>query len=256
MQSKKLWQAFGIIFLYLLLTAGVAFGSAQIFHICHAPWGVPMGIGIGLWIVCIILFVKRKENRWLGIVGLFLNALACGILISAYIIGKNIFPPATALLSFAALVGTCFLLLMLFLSVTKLCDKIWYQILVFLVWIGVSIFLCLCLYGKISKTIGFSMDGTLFPLFFLLILDFLSLGVFIETEDFFDLAAFLSAPALCATCIVGIVVLLCLAGDGCDCDCGSGCCDGCTCSEGNHNATRHNKRNGVTTMSEISDPSN
>lgn len=250
MNQVKLWHTFGIIIGYLCLVALLACGVGAL-RAYSVPWGVPFGIGCGIWVAAILCLTQREKRRIFGILPLPMSATSCGLFVGAFILGKHLHIDINQLLVLALLVAACYLLLMLLLTITPLKDRIWYQIICFLVWLGASvtamIFACNALFSDMQ-------ERGMFLLFFLLLLGFLAAGSLIETEDFLALWHMLIVPAFIATGIVGILVLLAVSGgDGCDgCDCGD-CHDGCSCEGGKHDGTGYTKKQkSVTTMDSIS----
>ncbi|MBQ8374414.1 MAG: hypothetical protein IJX98_02430 [Clostridia bacterium] len=250
MNGKKMWHALGVIALYLCTAALTACLGAWIFSALRAPWGVPLGIGVAVWALSIVFFALREKSKAFQFCAVPLNALASGVLISAFIVGKALTVEPVSLLLLACFCALCYLFLMALLTVPRLSEKIWYQIVAFAVWMTGSVFLCIWLYPLLLGSLNLALpERETFLLFFLLLLGFLAFGSLLEAENFPALLLNLTAPAMIATCLIGLIVIAVLSGcDSFDCgDCGG--CDGG--SGGTHNAKRYGGQSKIKTMSDL-----
>ena len=254
MNSKKLWTAFAVIFLYLLLTGLIAAGSALLFQQLAWKWGVPFALGCVFWVGSLLLCILREKAFLFSPFALLTNALGAGFCIGAYVLGEKISFDWKILPLIAFTVSATYLLLMVFLSVPKLKQKIWYVIVSYVLWMTGSVFLCLWLCPLLLQRVGLALPPKMGMLlfFFLLLLGFLALGSVSPVDDFEELLTAIIIPALIATFFILVIVLLCLGGcDDCSCDGCEGCCDCGDCSGGQYNSTSYGKHR-KTTMSEMS----
>ncbi|MBQ2740015.1 MAG: hypothetical protein IJF39_00140 [Clostridia bacterium] len=248
MNSAKLWHTFAIIVGYLCTVAFISCGIGAL-NLYHWHWGIPFGVGIALWIASILFYVLREKHSKFYIFPLPMSAIACGLLIGAFILGENCTVYLNTLVPLALLVSACYVLLMLLFTVQPLKHRIWYQVVCYILWLGSCI--ALTIFAVPTLLPKLPQNG-MFLLFFLLLLGFLSLGSMIETEDFAELWTSITLPAFAATGIIGVIVLLVITdGDGCDaCDCGD--C-GCSKEKGKHIGTGYTKKQKTTaTMDSIS----
>ena len=256
MNSKKLWASFALIFIYLLLAALVASGSASLLLRIAWKWGVPFAFGCVFWVGSLVFFLYREKAFLFSPLSLASNAVGAGLLIGSYLVGKKIAVAWTVFAALSALIAATYLLLMLLLSVPVLKRKIWYVIVVFVLSVTASILLSVYLFPVLLTGAGMDLPKKLGLIlaFFLLLYGALALGSVAPVEDFEELLTILIAPALIATFLLAIIVLLCLAGgDGCDCGDGcDSCCDCGDCSGGEYNSTSFGKRRKSTSMSQIS----
>ncbi len=261
MNSKKLWQAFSLIFTYLLLASFLAYGSATLSASLGWQWGASFGIGVVFWVLSLVFFIllTNKDLFVFAVLALLCNAIGAGLFIGAFIVGKNIPLNFGSLITLAFMVAGCYLLLMALLTVPKLKYRIWYVVVCYIIWIVGSIFLARWLLPLLLQAFGLRQppETGMFLLFFFLLLGFLALGSLIPADDFTELLKATVTPALVATFLLLVIVLLCLAGCD-DCDCGDGC-DGCCdcgdCSGGRYNSTGYGKRKPTAIrMSELSGP--
>lgn len=256
MNSKKLWQAFAAIFLYLLFTSFLATGSVRLFRMFGSKWGVPFAMGCVFWIFSLIFCLAREKSFLFTPLALVFNAVGAGLFIGAYALGEKISLAWQTLPLIAIFIAATYLLLMLLLSVPVLKRKIWYVIIVFVLSVTASVLLSVYLFPVLLTGAGMDLPKKfgLLLAFFLLLFGFLALGSLAPVDDFTELLTAIVAPALIATFFILIIVLLCLGGCD-DCDCGDGC-DGCCdcgdCSGGQYNSTSYGKKH-KTTMSQISD---
>ena len=259
MNSKKLWHSFAVILTYLLIVSLIATGSSLLFKNFKAPWGVPFGVGVGLWIASLVFCLARDQHISFIPLSLLTNALGAGLFIAAFIVGKNITLDFAALPILALTIAALYLFLMMLLSVPNLKYKIWYVVICFVLWMTGSIFLGSWLCPHILRFSALQTPNELdiFLVFFFILLGFLSLGSLLPADDFSELLGVMVIPALVATFLILFIVLLCLAGCD-DCDCGDGCgecCDCGDCSGGQYNSTAYGKRSkNVQTMASMSEP--
>ena len=251
--GKKLIHAFLLIFTYIFGSAILSYGCSVLFHALHAHWLVPFLIGIGFWITALVLWAMQKNTNVAITIAFLFAILACGFFIAAYIVGKHITLSFGAILIFGSLIPAYYLLLIALLSLKGYNRKAWYVLIAYVVFLLISIFLgawaCRALCAALNVVLP--AETNMFFLFFYLLLGFLALGSILPVSDFKELALAVIAPALCATCIVGIIVLCALAGDG-DCDC-SGCDGGGCDSPADFDATTYKKKKS-SSMSKLSDP--
>ena len=260
MNSKKLWQAFSLIFTYLLLASFLAYGSATLSASLGWQWGASFGIGVVFWVLSLVFFIllTNKDLFVFAVLALLCNAIGAGLFIGAFAVGKNIPLDLGALPTIGGSVAVCYLLLMALLTVPKLKNKIWYVTVCYVLWMIVSIFLARWLLPLLLQAFGLHQppETGMFLLFFFLLLGFFALGSLFPVDDLTELLKATVTPVLIATFLLLVIVLLCLAGCD-DCDCGDGC-DGCCdcgdCSGGQYNATGYGKRKPPSVrMSELSD---
>lgn len=260
MNSKKLWHAFGILFAYLIVTALLAVETAKLFVRWHCGWGVPFTIGTILWLISLVVLLVLMKNSHLSdslaLLIFPINVAASGFLIAAFIVGKNDLAQPSSILLMATLVACCYLLLMAFLTVPSLKDRVWYQIVCYIIWMVGNVFLCSFLFDVFAAVFSLAIpaERSMLFLFFFILLGLLAIGTLLSSDNFKELLSTMILPAMIATFLIAIIVLLALAGgDGCDgCDCGGEACD---CSGGKHNATKYggmNKKSRNTTLSELS----
>ena len=252
MNSKKLWTSFILIVIYLLLTAFVASGSANLFVTIGWKWGVPFAVGCIFWVLSLVLFLCREKAFLFSPFSLLSNAVGAGFFIGAYIIGKKLAFSWIALTALSFSVSLTYLVLMLFLSVPVIKRKIWYVIIAFALCVTASVFLSQFLFSK-GAGMHLPQKSGMFFFFFLFLYGMLALGSLAPVDNFEELLTFILIPSLVSTFFIAIIVLFCLAGDG-DCDCGDGCegcCDCGDCSGGEYNSTTYGKRRS-TTMSQMS----
>ncbi len=248
MNSKKLWQAFFIIFAYLVFTAVISYAAARLAAVLSLPWGVPLGVGVALWVATLVLYLCREKVRFASFFALFVCMLGSSFLIAAYIVGTNSSISLVALLLTAVFCGACYPLYMLLLT-APLKSRLWFVILSFILWIAGSVLLGVFLSPVLLQGLNLPADFGTFLLFFYLLLGSMAIGSVLPAEDFSDMAATLLAPALCATFFIGVIVVVALAcGDSGDCDCSCGDCFG-DC--GSFDGTSYKKKQN-TTMQKLS----
>ena len=145
MNNVKLWHTFGIIIGYFTLVAAIAYGVGTL-SACGVGWGWPFGVGIAVWIGAIVLFLLREKKGAFGVFPLPMSAIACGLFFGAFILGQHLQVHINDLVIMAGIVAACYLLLMLFFSFSPLKNRVWYEIVCFILWLGasitVSIFAC------------------------------------------------------------------------------------------------------------------
>lgn len=249
MSSKKIWHAFLLIFIYLLVVSLIVYLSSLFFYQINGGWGWPLGVGIALWIASGALHLAKEQNKFAQPVSLFLNALACGFLISTLAVKAKIYFQLPPLLLLSVFVSFTYLFLAALLTAQGLAEKIWYVALSFVLSITASVFFVVYLYPLCLKalSVGPPFRQDLLFVFYLIIFGFLSIGSILPTYDANDLFGKLAVPALIATFIVGIIVLLLVSGgEGCDCECGD--CGDCGRSSDSYNGTRYRKKKGVSTL--------
>lgn len=251
-----MWQAFLLITVYLVFVAVCVYAFTALGNAFAWKWGVPFAIGVVLWLVSAILFAVRAQGTAFRYCALFVSALACGLLITAYAVGKQVTVHIPSLLALAGIASACFLVFMAFLTPYRLAAKPWYIALCSILFVGVCITAGVCCAPLFANTFQNATHAGMFFLFFLLLVGVLGFGALAPAENFAELTAALVTPAILVTCGIGIIVLIALiCGDGdCDCaDCGiSDCCD-CTGNSKGNNPTVYNKKK-KTTMSGLSAP--
>lgn len=256
MNSKKLWQAFALIFGYLFLSVVSCQAGVIFFNILHAKWGVALGFGIAFWVISLVFFLARKKGIGFVISALPFNAAACGLLISAFLIGKKIAISFPVLLLLGVSIACFYLLFMLFLSF-PLKTKGWYVSVALFTYLLIAVLLGAWLYPILANALNVTLpkDFEWILAFFYLLLGFLSFGSVTEAENLKELLLALIAPALCVTCLLGIAVVIIVAFGDSDCDCD--CCDASDCCvlDKEYNGTTYAQRkNRKTSLSEMSNP--
>ncbi len=263
MNSKKMWHALIALSGYLILTAAITVGIAKLFTIWNCKWGVPFSIGCVIWVISLILTLilieKNSIKESFALLLYPLNSIACGFLIAAYIIGKNDSVQFLSLVLMASLLACSYLLLMILFTIPSLKEKLWYQIVSYIIWFVGSIFLCVFLFNFLSTAfaIPIPQERDMLFIFFFIILFLLSIGTLFSTANFYELLSLMILPACIATFFIGVIILAALSGcDSCDCDCGDSCGESCDCNKGKHNATQYTevrRSEPYTSFSDISD---
>lgn len=261
MNSSKLWHSFALICTYLLFTALIANIGSLCFQNVEAHWGILLGIGIVFWGLSLIFVAQGEKHKLFLIFALIANVIGAGSAIAAYIVGMAIEITILALFALAIMIAFLYLFLMLLLTVPNLKYAIWYVVICYIVWMTGSVLLGVFVFPHIFEALHLPLPAEfgMFLLFFFLLLGFLALGTMFPVEEFFDLIRNTILPALAATFLIIIIVLLCLAGCD-DCDCGDSCgdccgCDGGDCSSGKYNSTGYGKKSPSSqTMSSMSNP--
>lgn len=251
MNSKKLWHSFALIFLYLVFTMFAAWIFASLFRALNAPWGIPIGIGIAVWVLALVFLIVHENHPVLARWALFLTALSCGFCIAAFLVGKGLSVSLLALLLLALLCAFCYLLLMALMSIPKASALLWYEILVFVLWLAGSVLLVVFTAQPLLAYFSLSLPEQGFMLAFaLILLGFLAIGSMLDAESFSELLKMLAVPMLVATGLIALIVLLVLSGgDGCDC----GDCRDCSTGEGGkRKSTKHYTKKSVTTSDLLS----
>lgn len=250
MKSKKMWQAFAVICGFMLLAASIAWTVRAIFPDYtgdKSRWGIPFGIGVVFMIASIILSAIRGRLPRSAWAALLFNSIACGLFVGAYLIGKGLGPLYGEIVAAALAPAAFFLVLMAALSVPKLKEKRWYIILCSILWVA-------ALFGGGVAAWGFVPIGGnrwvpyICLLLFSIAVTGLALGALLSADSLWELLYGMVTPSTVCLGFIAVIVLVALAcGDGGDCDCGGGCCDGCDCSPG-YGSGKKTKR---TTMSEL-----
>ena len=241
MHSKKMWQTLLILFLFLFVSALLAWAAASLLK--AAKWQLVFGIGAGLMVVALVPLFLRAKYPKIAAMPLCINALACGFLVAAYFIGSKTALSLPAALYSALAASGAYLVFMLLLTVPVLRDKRIYIAVVSLLW-------CAALFltgGILWHTFGAGYAAfTLFCIFSALF----AFASLFPSQDMEELLCAFALPSSFAAGIVAVIVLCALAGDG-DCDCcdGADCGDCCDCTPDYGGGKKR------TTMSELSAPS-
>ena len=244
MKSKKIWHSFLLITAYLLTVSLLVYLSSLFFYKVKGDWGWPLGIGIVLWIGSGLLFFAKEKNKFAHPVSLILNALASGFLISTLAVKGQVFIPLLPLLLLSLSVGVTYLFLAALLTPNRLSEKIWYVVIVVILSLTASVFFVIYLYPLLLNALSIQppFEQDLLFVLYLVIFAFLCVGSILPTYDTNDLFSKLVLPALIATFIVGIIVLIALSG-GDNCDCGDSCdCGDCGLSDGKYSGTNYQKK--------------
>ena len=260
MLSKKLWHSFFMIFSYLLVAAGIAAAFSLLCKSWTERWWGLLIIGAVLWLLSAVLAVfaiKSPERTFLSIPALAVNAVGLGIFIATYAVGKSIVLSPLFFFALAVITALTYLLLMALFSIPTLKEYLWYTIVAYLVWLAGVICLGIFVFPYVITWLGIPLPEEFgaFVFFYLLTVGFLAIGSLLPADDFWGVTLELALPALVASFIVFIVVLLCLlGGDGCDCD-GCDCCDGGDCSGGRYDPTEYERRSRYSRMmSDLANP--
>lgn len=238
MNSKKLWHSFALIFLYLTFVAVGSWGISKLFISLRSPWGVPFGIGVGVWITSLVFLILHENHPRLARWALTATAISCAFFITAFFIGKGISVSLLPVFFLSTFCAFCYLLLMLLMSVPKVSGLLWYEIVAFIVWLTGSVLLVVFALKPLLVCFSLTLPEHGFLIsFFLILLGFLAFGSLLEAENFSELFKMLSVPMLIATGIIALIVLLALSGcDSCD---GGDCCDCSTGGDGKRKSTKH-----------------
>lgn len=248
MQSRKMWQALPIVAVFLLLSALGAYCTAKFFP--NEKWGVFVAIGAGLMIAALLPLIFWNKHPVSAFVTLFLNTLACGIMIGDYFIGTHTpLTASVALLSALASAGA-YLALAVLINIPVLKTFHAYRLILVILWLAALFTVGGVLWGK--------HGGENYAAFTLLSIEtaFFAAGSLLgSTDGKEELFAALALPSSLAAGIIALVLLCVLGGDGdCDCDCldGASVADCCDCSP--DYAPKKNKA--PSSLSEMSDPLN
>lgn len=247
MKHTKLWHSFISILGFFTLTALIA-GGVNDLSAYKVPWGFPFGVGAFVWIIAIVFYALREKSKFPVLFSLPAAAIACGLFIGSFLLGKHVSVKMGDLLLLSVVVSVCYLIWMGFMSVNTKKDRILYQVITFIAYMGISVAISILLSKQLLPNLK---ERGMLLLFFLLILAFLSAGSLLEAKGFQTLWSQLALPAFVATGIVAVIVIAILSEyDSCDCgDCG----DGCSHEKGNHNGASYTKKKQQpTTMDGIS----
>lgn len=241
-----------LIFLYLTFVAVGSWGISKLFTSLRSPWGVPFGIGVGVWITSLVFLILHENHPRLARLALGLTAISCGFFISAFLVGKGISVSLLSLLLLSSLCAFCYFLLMLFMSVPNASGLLWYEIAAFLVWLTGSVLLVVFATQPLLSYFSLTLPERGFLIaFFLILLGFLALGSLLNAESFSELVKMLSVPMLVASGLIALIVLLALSGcDSCDCADSCDCCD--SGGDGKRKSTKHYTKKSVTTSDWLS----
>lgn len=132
MHSKKMWQTLLILFLFLFVSALLAWAAGSLLK--AAKWQLVFGIGAGLMVVALVPLFLRDKYPKIAALPLCINALACGLLVAAYFIGSKTALSLPAALYSALAASGAYLVFMLLLTVPVLRDKRIYIAVVSLLW--------------------------------------------------------------------------------------------------------------------------
>ena len=259
MQHRKLWQAWGTIVVFLLVTAGVALAVTALFP--AGKWQFPFGFGCAFMAGGIICAFLREKFSRSAVFSLLLNVLAFGCLIGAFLVGKKtaLALPWTGILSAAGVLGVSYFFLMLLLSVPVLQNSRVYVACAFLLWLaaagfgGYHVWKFLLFRFMLGAETVVHNERIVFYLLLTIVAAGLALGSLFQADSYSNLLIAMATPSVIATGMVAIIVLFALLGDG-DCDCDGGCCDGCDCCDCSTDYGGRGKRNNVTTMSAMGNP--
>ena len=141
-------------------------------------------------------------------------------------------------------VGVTYLFLAALLTPNRLSEKIWYVVIAVILSLTASVFFVIYLYPLLLNALSIPplFEQDLLFVLYLVIFAFLCVGSILPTYDTNDLFSKLVLPALIATFIVGIIVLIALSG-GDNCDCGDSCdCGDCGLSDGKYSGTNYQKK--------------
>lgn len=259
MQSKKLWQAWGTIIVFLTVTALLSFVVSRLFP--SGKWLPPFWIGFAFLAVSVVFSLLRKKLPRIALISIVLNLCACGFFIGAYLVGtaaKGVFLWQEGV-SAALVLGVSYFIFLLPVSFSRLAEKEWCVGVCFIVWLSAAGFggyfvwkFLLCRFILDPETVvALHSRPVVFYLLLFIVAAGLAIGALRSADGYRELLFVMGAPFIYATGLVALIVLTVLGGD-CDCDC-SGCdCDRCSGSSGHGSGGK--KNHGVTTMSRMSDP--